>query len=219
MNSRLRFRQCGFTLIELMVGLTISLVIVLAMLALFKTTAFASATAGRDASTDRQRLSGLYAAQKLLVGAGYGIDVPAVGTDLIVLAGATLDTDKKLTGTPAPLGSANINAVIWGAKLNLTNYRCQGLYAPANGGLVRLAETDCVNAAAFSSITWSPTPLIDDSRADHKVQIVAANATVGCQSFGITGSGKVAITLDTANSIEGTNKSVATTACLLNFTS
>lgn len=220
MNTFGVLRERGVTLIELMVGLTVSLIIVLAMLAVFKTTAFASANAGRSASTDKQRLSGLYAAQKLLVGAGYGIDTPAAGTDLVLLSGAALSNDnKELTGTSAALGGAGINAIVWGAKADLANYKCQGLYAPATGGLVRLTEVACTNAAAYASLTWTPVQLVDDSRSEHKVQIAAAIATSGCQSFGIAGSGGVTVTLQTTNSIDGANKSVATTACLLNFPS
>ena len=212
-------RQHGVTLIELMIGLTVSMIVVLGMLAVFKTTTFAAANAGRAASTDRMRLSGFYTAQKILVGAGYGIDVPTMDTDLILLSNATLGDDKKLTGTPAAVGGSGINAVLWGAKSDLTHYTCQGLYAPATGGLIRLAEVSCTSSATYASLVWTPISLIDDRRADYKVQMSATKPSGGCQSFGIAGSGSVAVTLETVNSIEGTNRSVATTACLLNFQS
>lgn len=207
-------RQRGVNLIELMVGMTISLIVVLAMLAIFKVTVFATANAGKAAAKDRERLSGFFTAQKLLTGAGYGIDAPAFGKDLVLLTGATL-TSGQLSGSSAILGASNINAIVWGANVDGTQYKCQGLYAPSTGGLVRLSETACVDATKYSQLTWGSIKLIEDTRA---VTITAGRVTE-CQSFGIAGSGWLSINLATTNSIDSTSGAVSSPACLLNFPS
>lgn len=201
-----------------MVGLTISMIVVLGMLAVFKTTTLASATTGKAATTDRQRLSGLFTAQKVLQGAGFGIDAASFGRDLIVLSGATLSDTGALTGTPVASLPASGNAIVWGSKVSGT-YKCQGLYAPTNptsttGALIRLPEVDCANAAAYAGVAWaSPSMLIEDDRG---VGISVRTATA-CQVFGITGGGGLWAVLTTRNSIEGSNGDVSSSACLVGF--
>ena len=211
MTTKSPARQSGVTLVELMVGLVVSMIVVLAMLAVYKTTAKVSADAGQGATTDRQRLSGFFAAQKILLGAGYGIDTPSFGNELVVLAGATLSDSGNISGTKASL-PADGNALIWGTKLDGT-YKCQGLYAPRDGGLIRLQETSCSSAANYATIAWTTITLIEDTRS---VQISAKTAT-GCKSFGLAGEGGLWTTLSTTNSIEGSNAAVSTSTCLINF--
>lgn len=218
MNAGTFEGQSGVTLIELMIGLTVSMVVVLGMLSVFKTATLATATAGTDATTDRQRLAGLFGAQKMLQGAGFGIDAASFGKDLVVLSGATL-ADGSLTGTPVAKPPASGNAIVWGSKVSGT-YKCYGLYAPTNptkttGALIRLPEADCTDAAAFADIAWSSPPiLVEDTRA---VQINLQGDSSECQVFGITGQGSLWAVLTTKNSVEGSNADVSTSTCLVGF--
>lgn len=212
MIGRTRCRTQGVTLIELMVGLTVSMIVVLAMLQVFKTTMHTTVSAGQGASTDRQRLSGLFASQKILLGAGFGIDNPSFGNDLVVLSDATLA--NEVTGTPVSTLPASGNAIIWGDK-STGAYACTGLYAPAAGGLYRLKTTSCTSAKDAQTLAWDYSVLIDDS---HAVQISVSKASDanGCRSFGITGAGGLWVKLTTTNSTEASSET-STSACLINF--
>ena len=198
-----------------MVGLTISMISILSMLAVFKTTLKATGDSARGAMTDGQRLAALFAAQTLLQEAGYGIDTAKFATDIIVLSGATLDAStKKLTGTQVSTLPASGNAVIWQSKPASANI-CNGLYAPAAGGLRRLTATSCTAATDLSNIAWTASILVSDIDA-HPVTIALTKTTgtSGCQSFGIGGTGGMWAKLTTANS---TDLETTATTCLSNF--
>lgn len=206
-------RQNGISLISLMIGLAISMIVILGMLAVYKTTIKVTATAGRGATTDGQRLSALFASQTLLQEAGFGINGAALGSDLLVLTGAALGADNKLTGasagTAAPLAG---NAIVWGTKAG-ADYKCNGLYAPAAGGLVRLPAVTCAQASSWASVVWTPVVVVTDTRVV-AITLSPAAARGGCKSFGIAGAGKLWVKLATKNSTE---LDAAASTCLTNF--
>jgi len=207
--------QRGVSLISLMVGMVISLIVILGMLAVYKTTIGVTVQAGQGATTDGQRLSALLSAQTVLQGAGYGIDGAALGKDLVVLAGAGLDGGKTLTGasagTAAPLEG---NAIVWGTKIDADgSYECSGFYAPATGGLVRLPAVACNSAGNWNSVGWSPIPVVEDTRVV-TISLGLVTAAEGCKSFGIGGAGRFWVRLQTTNS---TDTDATATTCLSNF--
>lgn len=199
MNSR-TFHQEGVSLVGLMVGLVISMITILAMLTVYKTTLRSASETGRGAATDGQRLSALFAAQTLLQEAGYGVASAAFGTDLVVIAGASLDSSSnQLSGSVVGGLPASGNAIIWGTK-TATAYMCNGLYAPASGGLTRLPAIACTNASAsWNSVVWTQTKLVDDNKIARAFMISVTQAT-GCKTFGIGGSGSLLVRLTTKNS-------------------
>lgn len=206
------FSQRGMTLISLMIGLTISMIVILGLLAVYKTTIGVTVRAGHGASTDGQRLSALLSSQTLLVEAGFGIEGAAFGRDLVVLTGANLAGNGQLTGTAGTAASIRGNAIVWGAKVG-DEYKCSGFYAPPDGGLVRLTAVTCTQASNWGSLTWVATPVIDDTRSVW-IDLSTATETGGCKSFGIGGSGKLWVKLTTKNS---TDLDVAASTCLTNF--
>ena len=161
-----RDRQLGFTLIELMIGMTISLISVLAMLSLYKTSANITAASKLGANIDGQIAAGLLAADRFMQGAGYkGGDSTAssasYNSDLVLITGAAL-TGSTLSGTaytatPTTIPTAG-NALVWLYNASGT-YQLQGLYAApssAGGGLYMLTATVAGSPPSLStSTTWS----------------------------------------------------------------
>lgn len=193
-------KQHGAGLISLMVGIVISMLIMLAMMTLYRDTIHTAVSAGQDATSDGERASGLLAAQILLQAAGFGITAPALGADLIVLGGATLDSStRRLSGSVASAGVEG-NAIVWsvGTTTGTGIVQCSGLYAPAGGGLQRLLPTPCTSSTQWAAATWSTSALVTDTRTVS----VAAMPTdaAGCQPFGLAVTGGVVVTLKSTHS-------------------
>ncbi|MBV1774668.1 prepilin-type N-terminal cleavage/methylation domain-containing protein [Burkholderiaceae bacterium DAT-1] len=107
-------RASGFTLIELMVGLAVSLIVVMAMVVVFRNTVTGSIQSVSSASTAGQTAFAELSALAELQAAGYGIGIASnadVANHLVVLSGASIDaSSKKLTGaTQKALPSTPIN--------------------------------------------------------------------------------------------------------------
>ena len=222
-------KQGGFSLLSLMIGLVISLIVLLATLIVFKNMVRTSVSSREDSSSDSQRMSSVLGAQIYLQGAGYGLSTATVGTDIVVLSAATYDaTTTKLDGGTAVAAGAAGNAVIWGRDTG-SGYQCEGLYAPATGGLWHLLPVTCASASAsWSSATWSTVVLDDSPRSI--TQITLTEPGGGCTPFGITGSGRALVTLSTAttrlnhNINDNTTSTAAqqtyeASSCLANFAS
>lgn len=207
----------GASLISLMVGIVISMLIMLAMMTLYRDTIHTAVSAGQDATSDGERASGLLAAQIQLQAAGFGLTTPTLGTDLVVLSNASLDSStQRLSGTVAAVGIAG-NAIVWGADTG-SGYQCSALYAPASGGLQRLLTTPCVGVAQWPAATWHTSSLMADTRG---VAIMAEQTTAaGCQPFGLAVTGGVIVTLVTVRSAVPTGNAgvpIEATVCLANF--
>lgn len=141
-------REHGITLISLLVGTTISLLLVTGMLQLFKSVIRTSSDAGQDAKSDTQLTSALLTTGMVIHNAGFGIDGASEGTDFIWLKPAML-TGQQLSGTnmallqeleldPTPSTQA---ALIWRKKnhVNDSNTRCEALYiAPISDNATEL---------------------------------------------------------------------------------
>lgn len=221
-----RDAQRGAGLISLLVGIVISMLIMLAMMTLYRDTIHAAVGAGQDASADGQRASGLLAAQIQLQGAGFGLATPALGTDLIVLGNATFDNGtQRLNGSVAAAG-VDGNAIVWSFDTrNGAGVQCSGLYAPAGGGLQRLLPTPCAAGTQWASTTWTTSTLVTDTRP--VTFAAAATDATGCQPFGLAVTGGVLVTLKSAHSTVSTGTTpvpstppglpIEITVCLANF--
>lgn len=218
-------QQRGMSLISLMVGLVISLIILLATLIIFKNLTRTAISSKEDSKNDAQRLSSVLTGQILAQSAGFGISSAAVGTDLVLISGASLGTSNILSGSLVAVGGQG-NAVVWGEKLDGATYQCEGLYSPSTGGMFRLGPVNCTSAsAAWNTITWSTTTTLDNSSQSTSL-MQFSEKTDGCASYGIVGTGKVNLTFTTTTvrrDLQQTNNPTISTmsstssSCLVNF--
>ena len=210
--------QCGATLVSLMVGLTISMIVTIATMLVFKNVAFTAMYSRQSASADSLSQSSSMSAGMLLQEAGYGITSPQLGTHLVVITGATL-TSNVLSGTAATGTTQAGNAVVWELQPGMVR-QCGGLYASASGGLVHLPAVNCTGANTWNTLTWVPVIMVpppSTSDSDRAIPIIftiiARNQS--CKPFGVTsGSGNVLVSLG-ANNSNGIRMSVD--SCLISF--
>lgn len=219
-------QQSGVTLISLMIGLTISMIVTVAMLAVFKSVILSTGGARAGASTDEQRTAALLRANISLQGAGYGIDAAASPRDVLVLSNATLDkATNRLAGSAVANGMPG-NAVVWSLRPDLVTTQCAGLvYDPATdgtGGLKYLQTQACVAGAAGSwqTLVWAPA-VWAVIRKDSPTEFPALSSVTWtlqetpCKPFGITAAeGRLTLTLNTDN---GDGAVLGDTLCLINF--
>ena len=240
-------KQLGMSLIGLMVGLLISMIVILAMLVMYRMTIRNVFDAGGlvpNASQDGQLASGLLSAQAALQGAGFGIVNAKSGEQLLVLSGATYEPSSgKLTGTPVGIGSAGAtgNAVLWETNAALAtepaNRKCSALWVDharsdkspdkERAALYLLtAKGPCDPlSSSGTSVTWSSQVLISPDVLSEAVTLSASKAD-SCWPFGavpesISGSapsgGAVQVVLAYRNSSVGATNSQK--VCLANFAS
>lgn len=152
--------QQGFNLISLMIGTTLSLISIMAMLTLYKNLVSNAAIATQDARQDGQVASARLTLQRELQSAGYGM-TPAVNTDLVLLKSATLSTNT-LSGQQIMLPSNERgNAVLWRYEAG-GGAVCRGILS-TGGSLFTLATSAC--NGSLTSRSWVSTPLIATSAA------------------------------------------------------
>ncbi|MCQ9426884.1 hypothetical protein NRB16_25560 [Pseudomonas sp. LJDD11] len=159
--------QRGFNLISLMIGMTLSLISILAMLALYKNMVGISVRSIQDAQQDGQVSAGFLTAQLEMRNAGFGI-VPSDTTptdvaskSMRLLQNARL-TSGTLTGDPyTPPVEISGNALIWVSKMSTTaDATCAGLLVQS-GQLVYLkAASTCRAITDWGTTTWTQTILV-----------------------------------------------------------
>lgn len=188
--------ECGLSLISLMVGLTISMLVILATLSTYKATVGITVGAGQDARLNGQLTSGVLAAQINLQSAGFGIEAPAYGTNLVVLTGAAFGNGNTLgSGSTAAEG----NAVVWDWDTDPPGgpRKCGLLIHPLGGGLQYATAANCSQAGDWNTITWSTPVVLVENAPD--VSITTQSGA--CSPFG-TGSsiGNLSVRIKTTNS-------------------
>ncbi|AOY00667.1 PilW family protein [Jeongeupia sp. USM3] len=223
-------QQRGISIISMMVGLTISMIVVLAMMSLYKTTVKTTLESKSSAVKDGSRISAFLTVESALQSAGYGVEY----ADAAALAGALFafqkDGDDDFAAfDPTLIGTKSNAALVWSWS-SVSNGvaptaadRCAILFAPARGGLQYVASANCPTPGA-------PTAGgVEDAVANHAVWIVGPaspqvtiNVTpdAGCEPFGITTApagtvgGKFKVVLNTTNS---NGIAVTSTTCLANL--
>ena len=225
----LRFQR-GVTLVSTMVGITISMIVTVGMLMVFKNVASTTLAARESASADSKYISSTLTASLALQEAGYGITSPQPGVQLIVISGATLSSNT-LSGTVNTSVSRTGNAVVW-EVLSGGVLQCAGLYAPPNGGLQSLPAVNCTSASTWNTLTWAPVLLVpspalsDNGEVDRKVALIfqIAATTGTCKPLGVTTvSGNVLVTLttekdpDIPTDYKYKYSNLSTAQCLTNF--
>lgn len=227
-------QQRGLTLISLMVGLTLSLLTIAAMMAMYRITVGVAADAGRTARFNGEISNALFVAKNKLQAAGFGIVNPAYDTDLLILQGAAL-VSGALTGSAVEINDEGIaagNAVVWTWEDpdNDVDRRCEVLLAPGSGAdLIYISGRPCTSAAEWASIAWGTTSdrLIGDFQ--HEIDALILDASIlfevvedadeRCRPFGLPdlgeGSGLLRVRMTINDGLNATPQVVS--VCLANF--
>lgn len=152
MDSTLK-KQQGMSLIEIMIALTISLVIILAILRAYVSLGYVSAETTRGASIDANITTGLIVADRILQGVGYNIAAP---TDSYGSASDKLIQAYDTAGTATALNT-DAAAIVW----KLSSGNCQALKSEGKS-LIYYLGTDgagysCTTLALPSTTTPPPS--------------------------------------------------------------
>lgn len=226
----------GVTLVGLMVGLVISMLVVVGMMTVFRTVVQATLQSRQTAAEDDRRVSALMRMALHLQDAGFGLQAPAYGAQLLVLSGASLalasDGTYRLSGTRVEpdVENAASNAVLWAYDLSASGtVQCAGfVYEAADNAaarLVYLAPANCsgVAPADLSTLAWTRQTWLQGSKAEPVPSLHFALRTGECRPFGIGGGrgGLVLRVLSARSGDDTQNKSdaiaVEAAQCLVNF--
>jgi Tfp pilus assembly protein PilW len=203
-------RQGGFSLINLMVGMVISLIVTVGLLSAFRNTIKVTTQATERTVNDNNLASLLLRTGAAMQDAGYGIATPKFGTHIVPISGASL-SGSTLSGAAAAAGVA-ANGLVW-AMLTGATTQCAGFYAPTAGGLTYLGPVTCTDATGWAGFTW-PTSTVDGQSS---APITFTVSQQSCAPYGITTTkGTYTVALSTTNSI---GSSVSSLQCLINIQS
>ncbi|MDM1287094.1 prepilin-type N-terminal cleavage/methylation domain-containing protein [Acinetobacter indicus] len=228
----LKLSQRGFTLIEILIALTLSIIIILAMLRAFVTTGKVTAEASLGAQSDSSMMLGLIATDRILQGIGFG-DTSSYGTNLKAYK---LEENGSDTYNVTATSTDNAEYLVWKIATN----KCQALRNASNGLLLYGKGTgyDCTNLSKPDVENDTVERLIQINDAVQNIQFESSKATdkkIGamtirviqnnCWPFGIVndddldpGKYQVIITTNTyAASTESAAHRIENTTCLFNF--
>ncbi|MGX9608313.1 PulJ/GspJ family protein [Acinetobacter sp. T63] len=228
----LKLSQRGFTLIEILIALTLSIIIILAMLRAFVTTGKVTAEASLGAQSDSSMMLGLIATDRILQGIGFG-DTSSYGTNLKAYK---LEENGSDTYNVTASSTDNAEYLVW----KVATDKCQALRNASNGLLLYGKGTgyDCTNLSKPNVTTDPVERLIQINDAVQNIQFEASKAAgnkIGamtirviqnnCWPFGIVndadldpGKYQIIITTNTyAASTESAAHRIENTTCLFNF--
>lgn len=230
--QNLKPSQRGFTLIEILIALTLSIIIILAMLRAFVTTGKVTAEASLGAQSDSSMMLGLIATDRILQGIGFG-DTSSYDTNLKAYKFAENGSDTyNLTAS----STDNAEYLVWKVAAN----KCQALRNASNGLLLYGKGTgyDCTNLSKPDGENDTVDRLIQINDAVQNIQFEAVKTSdkkIGamtikviqknCWPFGIVneddldpGKYQIIITTNTyAASTETAAQKIENTTCLFNF--
>lgn len=201
----------GFTLLELMVGIVISMMCMIMMMMFFKHHSAISLSSSQDAEYDTQVKTGLLIIEKFVQNAGYGSGKPE-------------DVDiGTYSGNPALLWRymPNLNAVPM-------SYECQGITEKIeneNGHkihrLVLLKNPNCGNDTAITDLSWPEPQSILAIKNDSATPIFQFQLSHGdCRTYGIdsnnAGARQLTVTAPRQHGT-GVGQEVQTKICLNNI--
>lgn len=181
MKHSKKSRQFGVSLIELMVGLVLSLIVILGMVATYTTLGRSTIEAKLGTLNDSKVTTALVTADRLLQGVGFGLSFSpgSYGTSIQVYQ----ETSPKNIGEEGDLivwktGTSKCSALIGGKKLEfLENYTCtSGLNIPTASGI-----------PAFSGSSVSLPNAPDAGLFKFTISQLISPGT-SCRPYGVTGS-------------------------------
>ena len=228
----LKYSQRGFTLIEILIALTLSIIIILSMLRAFVTTGKVTAEASFGAQADSSMMLGLITTDRILQGIGFN-EISAYGT---TFKAYKFEEGGSNTYNVTASSTDNAEYLVWKVATN----KCQALRNASNGLLLygKGAGYACTNLSK-PNVTNDPVErLIQISDAVQNIQFEASKAAenkIGamkikviqknCWPFGIVNTtdlkpGKYQVVIETntyAASTETAAQKIENTTCLFNF--
>ena len=183
MNSTIK-KQQGMSLIEIMIALTISLVIILAILRAYVSLGYVSAETTRGASIDANIMKGLIVADRILQGVGYNMTAP---TDSYGNSSDKLIQAYDTAGTATALNT-DAAAIVW----KLSSGNCQALksngkdliyYLGTNG-----AGYSCTTLALPTSPTTTPSQTLISTAPDMPSTVNSGVGNISLRVTKLTGS-------------------------------
>ena len=183
MDSTIK-KQQGMSLIEIMVALTISLVIILAILRAYVSLGYVSAETTRGASIDANMMKGLIVADRILQGVGYNTVAP---TDSYGSASDKLIQAYDTAGTATALNT-DAAAIVW----KLSSGNCQALKS-AGKSLIYYLGTDgagysCTTLALPTSPTTTPSQTLISTAPDMPSTVNSGVGNISLKVTKLTGS-------------------------------
>lgn len=207
----------GMSLVELMVGIALSMMTVLAAMTAYK--ALINNSLSSSANSKTQNVGATLSVQlsKLLPQAGWGVGAAAaapggtVDQDVVLLTGASL-SGSALSGTASAIGAAagTGNAIVWDSAISGT-LQCSALLIPSAGSLILLGPIACAKAAVWSTLSWTTSAGL--LPADSLPGAAFAAQKSNCWPYASVAGGQSAIKV----SLTGV-MSTATAVCLTNIT-
>lgn len=202
----------GFSLVELLIAMALSLITILMVMMLFKQVGRVAVSVAQDAEFDLQLETGMLVTQKLLQGAGYGtgnFDDVAIGS---------------YSGRPA---------VFWRLRPDLEaepiELICQGVAEGIEQDqnmfvhrLLLLASSSCSESAQLEDLSWDVASVLATMRSEHNEHVFDFKLEDECDPFGVKeigGARKVIITGKKLNISEGLGQFVQRAVCLNNISS
>lgn len=210
-------------MIEIMVGMVISLLIILAATGFYKV--YGKLTYGTNGlkSTSEQlaQLSNAFNTTSMKIqNAGYGLTTPTINTHIKLYSNASLN-NGTFSGTLQTIGTTQVtgNAVLWVeniGSLTSANYQCRGFISNSTTKVISyLYQTSC---STLSSSGWTSIPITTIGILPNAISFSAQQSNTPCspygaiQSIGLSNSGLI-MTISTQSSF----KSHSFKSCLLNF--
>lgn len=205
-------RQHGLSIIELMVGMVIALVAVVASMSIYKSTAKNTAESRLGANMDGQIAAGLLAADRFLQGAGFGY---ATGSNLY---GVQLQAFQN--SSTVALGTAG-NALVW----MVDAAHCQALVASGKNltfygggsGYSCTSPTLPAGSVAGQPLITAPTA-VPASSPNMGNTTITVSTVVNCVPFGVSSvasGGSYSALLSTTGYAGG--QAIQSRTCLFNY--
>lgn len=183
MNSTIK-KQQGMSLIEIMIALTISLVIILAILRAYVSLGYVSAETTRGASIDANITTGLIVADRILQGVGYNMTAP---TDSYGNSSDKLIQAYDTAGTATALNT-DAAAIVW----KLSSGNCQALKSTGKSLIYYLgtggAGYSCTTLALPTSPTTTPSQTLISTAPDMPSTVNSGVGNISLRVTKLTGS-------------------------------
>lgn len=183
MNSTIK-KQQGMSLIEIMIALTISLVIILAILRAYVSLGYVSAETTRGASIDANITTGLIVADRILQGVGYNMTAP---TDSYGNSSDKLIQAYDTAGTATALNT-DAAAIVW----KLSSGNCQALKSTGKSLIYYLgtggAGYSCTTLALPTSPTTTPSQTLISAAPDMPSTVNSGVGNISLKVTKLTGS-------------------------------
>lgn len=182
--------QRGVSLISLMIGLLISLIAVMGMMALYRTVVHTTADSGSFARMTGDRSAAVLTAHMHLQEAGFGIDDATLGRDL-AFCSASLAQGQLTLGACSAARQGKL--LVWRSRTPAQT--CAGLYITPEGDLQYLQPRVCTGTALAGSWPEQERARLYTKNLEGAVFDSMTLVQEACQAMGVTGAGAVRVSL------------------------